>query len=352
MIGLFIEPEDTWLFRDGRPMDAAGSRPAKSLFPPSPTVLQGALRSHELALQKIDLSDKDAIAAAVGMTYDFRNFRMCAPLVAKRENGKITRYFPRPADWFPTKADSSDIRELSPEPRQARVVASVSDQDLPLLLYPRDFMAGKKDYGDWISETDLMKYFAGEAVIPVKHSELFGWENRLGIQLDRRRRTVSEGMIYQVQPVSLEEGVGLYVEFDGFSGWSEKGLLRIGGDNRAGRYEQIKPTLPMLGLQGDLPPKFKVYFSSPAWFEQGWKPADWGQCFDGMVKLQAAALARYEVLGGYDYAKQGDKAAQRYVPAGSIYYFEGSGKVRLKQANLTQSGAQIGFGQVILSEWK
>ncbi|MCS7011115.1 MAG: type III-B CRISPR module-associated protein Cmr3, partial [Anaerolineales bacterium] len=69
----------------------------------------------------------------------------------------------------------------------------------------------------------------------------------------------------------------------------------------------------------------------------------------------AAAVNRYECLGGYDWAKDAHKPALRYVPAGSVYYFESQGTVFLTKQVLetnaiADKGAQIGFGQIFIQE--
>ena len=53
------------------------------------------------------------------------------------------------------------------------------------------------------------------------------------------------------------------------------------------------------------------------------------------MKLQAAAINRFQSLGGFDWAKNDHKPARRYVPAGSVYFFESKGEARLKPG-LTQ----------------
>lgn len=45
---LFIRPVDVWLFRDGKPFDAASDHRARSLFPPYPSTMQGVIRSKAL----------------------------------------------------------------------------------------------------------------------------------------------------------------------------------------------------------------------------------------------------------------------------------------------------------------
>ena len=50
-----------------------------------------------------------------------------------------------------------------------------------------------------------------------------------------------------------------------------------------------------------------------------------------------------------DIFKEFGVSAFRYVPAGSVYYFECKDKTNINQ--LTDKDRQIGFGQVILKEW-
>ncbi|MGQ9556098.1 MAG: type III-B CRISPR module-associated Cmr3 family protein, partial [Anaerolineae bacterium] len=62
---------------------------------------------------------------------------------------------------------------------------------------------------------------------------------------------------------------------------------------------------------------------------------------------------RYESIGGFDWATGDQKAAKRYVPAGSVYYFKGQGQLKagLTQNAITDWGAEIGFGQIIIAKW-
>src|SRR5690606_5208459 len=83
LMELFLEPVDVWLFRDGRPFDALSDHRAESIFPPYPTVMQGAIRSHHLVVKGVDLSDRAAIEAAVGTATDFKGLRLRGPFIAK-----------------------------------------------------------------------------------------------------------------------------------------------------------------------------------------------------------------------------------------------------------------------------
>lgn len=130
--------------------------------------------------------------------------------------------------------------------------------------------------------------------------------------------------------------------------------MRVGGEGHGARFECADmPGWP--SPPSPLPRCFKVYLATPAYFEEGWKPTDWSRFFDGRVELVAAAVGRYETLGGFDVARGTHKPARRYVPAGSVYFFECQGETTLRtdltNQALTDDGAEIGFGQILIGRW-
>ncbi|MCX7683496.1 MAG: type III-B CRISPR module-associated protein Cmr3 [Anaerolineae bacterium] len=352
MISLFLEAVDVWLFRDGKPFDAKSDHRARSLFPPSPLVMQGGIRSHYLTVKGVNLSDPKAIADLVGTAEDYKGLRLRGPFVAKRENDRFVRYFPVPADAAP--CDDGHLQAARPLRPDGSVLTNAPD-DLLLLLWSPACEPTKKEFGQWLTEDDLRRCLKGEAVKAVRSSDLFTFEPRLGIARDDARRTTQEGMLYEVEFVRPTNGVGLWLDLEGYADWPASGVLRIGGEGRAARFEQVE-SIPWPQVPDPLPSSFKLYFATPTYFDQGWRPAAWSDFFDGDVQLVAAALNRYQTLGGYDWAAGAQKTARRYVPAGSVYYFRCNGSARLKpglvQSAVTHYGAEIGFGQLIMTEWK
>lgn len=354
---LFLEPVDVWLFRDGKPFDALSDHRARSLFPPYPTVIQGAIRSHHLVVKKIDLRDPTAVQEAVGTAEDFGPLRLRGPFIAKKENGKIIRYFPVPADVVPDKKAGA-YRLLRPRLRRDMPdVLTNAPDDLPMLLWPpEDSEPSKGGFGEWLAEADLLRCLAGERVTAIRNEELFVRESRFGIGRDDATRTAREGALYEVEFIRPCPGVGLWVQVEGYDGWPQAGTMRLGGEGRGAHFAQIESLLEWPRPPDPLPPRFKVYFAGPTCFEDGWKPKDgWSRFFDGRVELQAVALNRYESIGGFDWAGGHQKPARRYVPAGSVYYFTAEGSVRLK-SNLVNGAisdrwSEIGFGQVIITGW-
>lgn len=354
MMQLFIEAVDVWLFRDGKPFDARSDHRARSLFPPYQSVMQGVIRSHHLVVKGVDLRNRQAIEAAVGTTYKFGDLKLRGPFIARKEGDKITRYFPVVADA--AQVDHGYL-PLWPRLRSAipEVLTSAPD-DLPMLLWPHeDVNPAKNEHRQWLDETTLLRYLNGEEVKVVNSSGLFARESRFGIGRDDVRRTTEDGALYEVEFIRPCKNVGLWVQVDGYDGWPDSGTLRIGGEGRGAHFTKVEVASPLkwAAIGDPLPPRFKVYFAGPTHFTGGWKPNEgWGKFFDGKVELQAVALSRYESIGGFDWANEQQKAARRYVAAGSVYYFSHDGSAKLKQEAISDFGAEIGFGQVIITEWK
>ena len=357
MITLFLQPVDVWLFRDGRPFDAGSAHRAESMFPPYPTVIQGAFRTHKLILAGINLGDrsdanKQTIANLVGGPDTFGSLELRGPFLARRENGKPVRHFPQPADAIVEKDKISLTSAIPDKPKSALKTSQV----LPY-LFGLEQESEKQDAPFWLSQGALLKYLAGETVRGEKSNSLFEREDRTGIGMGAAR-VVDEGMLYEAGFIRPCEGVGLLVEMDGYNEpeWRQPGILHLGGEKRMTYFkpENVEP-LPAAPEKTD---RFKVYFATPTYFETGWQPADWGKFFAEPVELVGAAVNRYEILGGFNWIADPDgssahRPARRFVPAGSVYYFEGDALLKpgLPQQAITDFGAEIGFGQTIIKEW-
>lgn len=354
---LFLQPVDVWLFRDGRPFDAGSAHRAESLFPPYPTVIQGAFRTHKLVNAGINLGDrtkenKEEIEKLVGISDTFGDIRLRGPFLARKENGKVNRYFPQPAD-----AIVQDKTWLIPAtPIEEKPSTIKTSQSLPLLLGLND-QSGKQDEPLWLSQSALMDYLAGKKVEGVESKKLFEIENRTGIGVGAGR-VVNEGMLYEIGFVRPMQDVGLLVEMHGYNQpeWQKPGILHLGGEKRMAQF-QIEPADP-LPPNPEQTKRFKVYFTTPTFFEDGWQPKVWSKFFSGQVELVGAAINRFETMGGFNWIANPNEAiahrsAKRFVPAGSVYYFKGNAQLKpgLLQEAITDFGAEIGFGQIIIKEW-
>jgi CRISPR-associated protein Cmr3 len=328
-----------------------------------------------LVVKNIPLWDQPQIRATVGDSEDYKTLRIRGPFVAAQDQkGKVTRYFPQPADS--TYVDENDLTLIKAlEPREKPEGVKTSLTTPKLLLDENDPVKGEENL--WLPEQALLNYMRGEAAQGVPAERLFLPENRMGIGMDNQANTTLEAALYEVQYIRPRDGVGLAIEVNGYDDWPEEGVLRLGGEGHGGRFEHFSGSeWPLLTTDNgqenkkiswpqnkvELPPdRFKVYFATPAYFEDGWEPASWDQFFiNGDVTLEAASLRRYQSLGGFNMAKDprsasAHKPARRFVPAGSVYYFSHQNNAvlnpNLVQNAITHYGAEIGFGQIIIGRW-
>ncbi len=357
---LFLRPMDVWLFRDGRPFDAGSAHRAESVFPPYPTVIQGAFRTHRLLARGVDLNNKKAVEESVGKADEFGSLHLRGPYLAMWDGKTLTRYFPQPADAI---ADGLDLLPAELEKPNGTLKTS---SPFSILFGLKQHTVKPKE-SLWVDENALKEYLEGRPAKGVPASSLFLREDRVGIGMNEKR-VVDEGMLYEAEFIRPREGVGLLVEIEGDyeAEWKNGGALLLGGEGRQAVAEAVKAApLPKPPASAS---RFKMYFATPTCFEEGWVPAtkkvngkndsDWSKFFKGDVTLAAAAINRYESIGGFNWAVRDTNAsahrpARRFVPAGSIYYFEGKPELQpgLTQQAITDFGAEIGFGQTIIKEW-
>lgn len=374
---LFIEPLDVWLFRDGRPFDAGADHRARSLFPPNPTTIQGVIRSQVLCFYDVDLkafkrgevakevSEQIGLPSGKGRPGTLGSLRIEGPFVARREKEGIMPYFARPGDIAQVKRENpSDLTiklvQLEVESSSQNVVANWPQDGLRPLVYRGDKKVESKPL--WVSGAALGRYLTDreEAVSGwqegtdfLQTEALFSREGRFGVGIDSRVKRPVEGFLYQIEYVRPRPDVGLLVNVSGLdeSKWPEQGLLSIGGEARAGRFMKVpKPSVWPSNRPGG--GKTKVYVATPAYFSAGWAPAGWDGYFNSAPGyLRAASVGRYQSVGGWDVAHNRPKPMRRYVPAGSLYYFDepvGDEKKRLCDDPFD---AKIGFGHYFIGRW-
>ncbi len=373
MSWLFIESQDVWLFRDGRPFDAGVDHGARSLFPPTPNTVQGIVRSRYLVEQDVDFqkyADRDPalqpIGEAIGWPGDgYGRLQLRGPLVAcwDKYNQTLVRYVPVPADVVRVGDDHVLLRPLKDPMARANWPAGGL---LPLGGRWEGDTAPKEARG-WLSEAALLDYLGDPppATLKVEHDDaLFSREGRVGVGISSDHKRREEGLLYQVEFIRPRPHVGLAVELSGIQ-LAPSGLLRMGGESRAGRFWTVTPgALPGHTIEGpdaEGRTRFRLIFLTPTRFEEGWRPTegDWSAYFDAPVTLKAAALPRARPIGGARIDRRSQKGGSfqktmyRYVPPGSVYFFEAEGAVTPSKSYFAADDAegQIGFGLAIFGQW-
>jgi CRISPR-associated protein Cmr3 len=357
---LFIEPSDVWLFRDGRPFDAGSDHRAASVFPPSPSVIQGALRAAYLALKGVRMDDYVAsqvpeIEPIIGKAGEAPPFQLRGPFLGRRANGTIERYLPLPADVTLTEDGFCSL--VPTHPAQQGVLTNLPEGLEYLLWQPSPDQSAKtkprKQFA-WANARAVLAYLQAESLVQARialndaqsDDEFFVRESRFGVGLDYAARRYQEHALYEAEFIRVQPNVGLDIEVEPLE-LPREGVLKLGGEGHWAHFEQVA-SLEMPSAK--VGARFKMYFATPAYFDGGWKPrAGWSEFFASPApRLVAVALPRYQVQGGYDLFRQAHKTARRFVPAGSVYYFVGEGAPQLLKPSVTHYGAEIGLGQVLL----
>lgn len=325
-----LEPLDLLLFRDGHPFDAGG-RASTGL--PGPQTLAGALTS---ALLEAAALDPAAVRAAVRQTGDLAGTAdVLGPVAAAigrcRFLGplfEITAALPA-RTGLPARGLVREI--LLPLPAHLRRAAGTgaavpllplrdplpgwSGSETPLWLRSEAVLERPAGFVALSAVAGLLRGEAAPADGMVAADEVFGYEDRTGIAIDRERATASEGALYGVRFLALRPGVRLVVEV-GFDGALQplidglEGLLSLGGERRSVRIEGREAVAwPTVAPGGD--GRF-LWTIAPSILPQGNRLTE--------PASLAAAVSGYRAISGWDLARGGPKPNRFAAEAGSVFF--------------------------------
>ena len=350
---VFIEPLDVWMFRDSKPFSAGQNFFARSLFPPQPGTMQGVIRSHYLERTGTDFRAYAAgsLNTDVGTPSSMGELRITGPFVARRANGKLTRYLPLPLDvmggeMLLSPAQSFDYQTNAP-----------FESWRPLIRHGKAEL--KKETGEetWLDEGSFQVYLKGDMqkvkLTPAR--DLYQREERTGLGMDHGRRAHAQSMFYRAEFVRPCEDVGLLVGLTVEVFNQPTGTLGIGGEGRSGRYEVLKNyALPDSAVKVD---RVKIVLLTPAWFSGGWQPASggWSRWVGKDARLVSLALGKPLALSGWDLANGRPKPLRHFVPAGSVFFFEnaqltGQAFTESPEGDADYYGA-MGYGAYAAGAW-
>lgn len=343
---IFLQPNDTFFFRDGRPFTKGEQFEGHSIFPPLPSTILGALRSAYIAeFGNLSLFYSGKMQDMIGTPESLCDaIRLHSVFLASSRDNRLEMFFPAPFDLIYKKSDVNSqtipLRLLNPRPKN---FASNSQTNNPLSWSDPESI--DSDVDGLLRSGAIRRYLQGNDnnLLLTDSATLVEREFKTGIAQNKDTSSSEEHMLYRIGTFRFKNSDGNYgfvIDYECPENLPHKGLLKMGGEGKSFVYghsdfdvsllsshlEFVKTAIQSTG-------RFKLYFATPTIFQQGWLPSwlDSGtlsgeysreNALPISLKLITAAVGKPVPVGGWDMAKGKAKPTYRAVPGGSVYYFE------------------------------
>lgn len=348
---LHIAPTDYFFFRDSKPFDAGVDSFAKTLFPPPPSTVYGAVRTAILVSKGIDLNsflsgNETEVTEVVGKPYQYGTLKLAGPWLAKLSEDKLIEYFPPPLSLVIDNENRFVF--LKPDSAQSEIITNLN----PKLRLPTADSIELTNLSSAISSTEAVKILIGDIdCIEEKRERLFERVYKVGIKRNTQTRTVLEqGALYTIQMLSfnpdLDGQLGVACLVSHGELLPEQLLIKFGGESRVARATKVMNSSFIDSLKNAVDKivekilanrQFFIWLITPAIFKNGFIPDFVNpESLEGelpilsqeksnqtlKVKLLSLVSKSFQAIGGFDLAKGFVRPLYRAVPAGSVYFFE------------------------------
>ena len=345
-----LEPRDTLVTRDGKPMDGASQMTSLSL--PWPSSTAGFMRTRAG-------SDEHGRWSEALTSADAKKIPVLGPWVVELngDGAVVDQLLPRPHDvigWSST-GDASALDLVPLRPRTLAVEARTDLDEAQLqLLFPDEDHAGKPAslptlvswkafYADWLLRP-------AKKTVPLGAMGIRGLERewRTHVAIDAMKGTARDGALFSVEHLRFSIkgerrgevrrlAIAVQCAHDGVKGgtWPWAGERRL---SRLAKAGHAAPSLPK-GIEDAVAQTglVRVVLVTPAVFADGWKPGRLLEPAAGVTpSLVAAAVPRAEVVSGWDFALNMPKPTRRVAPAGSVYWLKLDGDERARRVGVNQ----------------
>lgn len=319
-----IDAVDTLFFKDGKPFTMGEEVWASSMFPPPPSVIYGALRSHYFGLHPEEISKantaedptKDLVLNFFGILVD----------------GKL---------MFPTPLDLLFRKDANPGEDNLLKTGLVEFNGVSNYAYKyllRSEQSEKVDSvsGSYINLLSLKEYLSKSEgtlnALPL--SQFISNEPKTGIGRSNSTRSAEDGKLFRtgmkrpsVKGDSGEIKLSFIVDFSGLELPGE-GIMKLGGEGKAATYSaftgyELPEPVSSLSTSSNEELLLKLYFASHAIFDSGSVIS--GKLIDSLgktVEVIASATGRAVNIGGFDLKHNKPKEMKKAIPAGSVYFLK------------------------------
>jgi CRISPR-associated protein Cmr3 len=341
-----INPLDNFFFRDSKPFSAFENKWADGIFPPSPSVLYGALRAAYVSHKNINLDEIEEKTANFRITSIYYKLGgdSCIPvpldLVEMKEKNNEQKN-------KETRNKTYSVLKLERKSIPNTLISNLAPNCKGLLSRDNDNLEVKTLDDGMIIETEFETYLeqgAHDGLMIKKLSDYLEEEPKIGIGMDATTYTTEESKLYRVN-MKRAKKLFIFVSITGVDDFPEEGLIKLGGEGKVAHFQKNEPNFEInIQLSSN---KFKLYLATPAIFKQGWCP-DLSKK-DIEATLITACIGKPLSIGGFDMLKKEPKPTYKAVPAGSVYYYETNEKPedvlkKLQSTSISDIYPEQGFG--------
>lgn len=368
-----LEPQAPLVFRSGKPF-GAGSRDGANF--PWPSSLAGLMRTVHW----------DTNNPATPPTQASRNALLelasAGPFLARRERGKLTPMFAKPADALYLLKNEKNLEKavyrLLPGEHETDCGCDLPAGLQPVVAKKGAPKAKPQDSAEYWTLAQMLAWRRGEEVeYESLEKRNYNLETRTHVALDRNTLAADSGRLFQTQ--GLDFGRSRKADGRGYENadWvflarskveAASQMVAFGGERRLAWLQRIEDSGP-LALPEDHcealrnSRKISLTLVTPALFNAGWRPELKNGELPGApglkLKLVAAAVDRWQGISGWDLLNKKTKAARKAVAAGATYWFEIIGeppadwveKLWLTPVSDEAQDRLDGFGLVIPGIW-
>lgn len=341
-----LVPDDVLFFRDGKPSSLGSDHYLRSLFPPHPSTLYGALRTRRLVEEGIDPRglERDswrqrlgALTGELGEWGGFGSLELRGPWMVLDGEPLL----PAPLDLGITLCEEE--KKESPEVKAVVRYRLLQEPGEGGGSHPLGLLAPSRDEGDprpaegwYLRPAGIEAWRRGGVPAPedfVHPARLWKVEARTGVGLEDERRASKQGLLYTFGFLRLLQGVALGFEVGG-SPLQPEGRVRLGGEGRTAVLQPgSKLPRPSPEIEGG---RLCLSLATPALSASGGYPPGFSEdrleaeLGGRRFRLVGAVLPGFVTAGGWDLARHQAKPLRRAIPAGSVFLFEPAdgGKVR------------------------
>lgn len=365
MIGIRLEPVDTWFFRDGTPF-SAGNAPqttVASLFPPHPTSMTGALRA-ALALSKgwhgrgrWSREFHDVLGNGPD---DLGSLAVDGPFLLCCERP----LFRAPRHLLGSKSSTEWKPEVALRPGCA-VSCDLGSVRLPEVPGTDGNDADlKPGANEWLTQAGMNAVLRGKLPSKdeiVSSSCLWSTETRIGLEIDRGPRTAKEGMLYSAQHTRPHRGLSLGARIAGLPpNWVPPfdQLVPLGGESRLAECRKWSADITLDTPWSAIIASKRVMMIAltPLLLDKSVYLGQ--QPLEGLGAIVVSAcLDRPQRIGGWNSLVRSPLPLQSALPPGSVLFCEKQDE-RLEDAAKASDGLmrigfrqRWGFGLIALGVW-